>query len=68
MSKVKHRIEADRLPLLPLRGVVVFPNTVITIDAARDRSIAAVRAAAQGEDQRLFVVTQRNTLTKHPAL
>ncbi len=68
MSKVKHRIEADRLPLLPLRGVVVFPNTVITIDAARDRSIAAVRAAAQGEDQRLFVVTQRNTLTEHPAL
>ena len=68
MSKVKHRIEAGRLPLLPLRGVVVFPNTVVTIDAARDRSIAAVRAAAQGEDQRLFVVAQRNTLAEHPAL
>ncbi len=68
MSKVKRHIEAGRLPLLPLRGLVVFPNTVITIDAARDRSIAAIRAAAQGDDQRIFVVAQRNGLVEHPGL
>ncbi len=68
MSKVKRHIEAGRLPLLPLRGLVVFPNTVITVDAARDRSIAAIRAAAQGDDQRLFVVAQRDSLVEHPAL
>ncbi len=57
-----------RLPLLPLRGVVMFPNTVITIDAARDRSIAALQAASRGEDQRVFVVAQRDSLVEHPAL
>ena len=54
--------------MLPLRGLLVFPNTVITLDVARDRSIAAVRAAAQGEDQRLFVVAQRDSLVERPGL
>ena len=51
MSKVKRQEQSERLPLLPLRGVLVFPNTLITIDVARDRSVAAVRAAAQGAGQ-----------------
>ena len=68
MSKVKRQNTTTRLPLLPLRGLVVFPNTVITIDAARDRSIAALQSAAQGEDQRVFVVAQRDSLVEKPAL
>ena len=68
MSKEKRKRLTERIPLLPLRGLSVFPNTVITIDIARDRSLAAVRSAAQGEDQRLFVVAQRDTLMDHPGL
>ncbi len=68
LSKVKRQNTTTRLPLLPLRGLVVFPNTVITIDAARDRSIAALQSAAQGEDQRVFVVAQRDSLVEKPAL
>ena len=68
LSKVKRQKTSTRLPLLPLRGVVVFPDTVITIDAARDRSIAALQAAAQGEDQRVFVVAQRDSLVERPGI
>ncbi len=56
------------LPLLPLRGVVVFPNTVVTIDAARDRSVAALAAAVDSEDQGVFVVAQRDSLVEHPGI
>ena len=68
LSKVKRQTEASRLPLLPLRGLLVFPNTIITVDAARDRSIGALQRAAQGDDSRLFVVAQRDSLVEHPAL
>ena len=60
MSKENRKRMVARLPLLPLRGLSVLPNTIVTIDIARDRSLAAVRSAAQGEDQRLFAVAQRD--------
>ena len=53
------------LPLLPLRGLTVFPNTVITIDIARERSLGALRRALT-DDQRMFVVTQRDSMVEHP--
>lgn len=68
MSKVKRQNTTIRLPLLPLRGLVAFPNTVITIDAARERSIAALLGAAQSDDQRVFVIAQRDALVEHPGL
>lgn len=67
MSKVKREANTTRLPLLALRGLVVFPNTVLTIDVARERSLAALKRAAES-DQRLFVVAQRDSLVEHPGL
>ena len=67
MSKEQRHTDTERLPLLPLRGLLVFPNTVVTIDAARDRSLAAIKAAVDA-DQRLFVVAQRDSMVEHPAL
>jgi len=65
---VNRQSKSNRLPLLPLRGLVVFPNTIITVDVARDRSIAALQRAAQGDDARLFVAAQRDGLVEHPGL
>ena len=65
MSKPKRSVENYRLPLLPLRGLTVFPNTVLTIDVGRDRSIGALQRALS-DDQRLFVVAQRDSLVEHP--
>ncbi len=67
MSKGKRKTERGKLPLLPLRGLLVFPNTVVTIDVARDRSLAALKRAVEG-DQRVFVAAQRDSLVEHPAL
>ena len=66
---MKSRLDKNKikLPLLPLRGLAVFPGCAITLDAGRDRSVAAVEAAMSG-DHRLLVVAQRDATVDHPAL
>ena len=65
MSNSKHPAEPVTLPLLPLRGMIVFPNTVLTIDVARDRSVGALQKAMKGE-QMIFIVAQRDSLVDRP--
>ena len=55
----------ERLPVIPLRGLVLFPNTVVTIDIARARSLGALKRAMD-DDQRIFVVAQRDPLIERP--
>lgn len=45
------------LPLIAMRGVVIFPNTTMHFDVGRDRSIIALKAAVDGESK-VFLVTQ----------
>ena len=56
----------DRLPVLPLRDVVVFPYAVMPLLVGRQASLAAVEAAAAG-DRLLLLVTQRSGETEEPA-
>ena len=67
MSKEKRPADTYRLPVLPLRGLMVFPNTVITIDIARERSIGALQRALEA-DQRILVVAQRDSMVERPEL
>ena len=53
------------LPLLPLRGLNIFPNTVLTIDVARDKSLGALQRAVKG-DSRVFIVAQRDSMVDRP--
>ncbi|MEW6274927.1 MAG: endopeptidase La [Bacillota bacterium] len=53
------------LPLLPLRGVLVFPYMVIHLDVGREKSIQAVEAAMMGE-RLIFLATQREAQTDDP--
>lgn len=48
------RTEIRELPLLPLRGMIVFPATIIPLQVGRDRSVKAVEQALLGE--RLLVL------------
>ena len=59
--------ELEKLPLLPLRGLTIFPDSVITLDAGREKSIAAVQQAMAG-DRRLFAVAQRDSMVENPQL
>lgn len=60
-------IEAQSMPMLPLRGVTVFPNMLLHFDVERPMSIAAVEAAINAE-QKLFLLTQKDILEELPKM
>src|SRR5688572_29900367 len=49
----------ERLPLLPLKNVVVFPRNVVTLLVGRPRSVRAVDQALSA-DRRLIVTAHRD--------
>jgi len=51
--------KTQNLPVIALRGKVAFPDTVITFDVAREKSLAAKNAAASAE-RLVFLVAQRD--------
>ena len=51
-------VETMRLPLLALRGLIVFPGMIINLDVGRDRSIKAVETA-MATTKRILLVTQK---------
>ncbi len=46
-------------PCVPLRGVSIFPNTIVHFDIGRDKSIKALERAMAG-DKLMFVSTQKD--------
>jgi ATP-dependent Lon protease len=59
-------VTADRLPVLPLRDVVVFPFVVMPLLVGRPASLAAIEAANE-EDRVVLLVAQRDPETQEPA-
>lgn len=55
------------LPLLPLRDVVVYPHMVIPLFVGREKSIAALEAAMQG-DKKILLVAQHSPAADDPDL
>ncbi len=55
----------ERLPLVPLRDVVVFPYTMIPFVVGRKSSLLAVEKALAG-DKRIFLATQRDAKIDDP--
>lgn len=55
----------ERLPLLPLRDVVVYPSMVVPLFVGRERSIKALERAMES-DKTLLVVTQRDARANDP--
>lgn len=53
------------LPVLPLRGMVVFPKSVIHFDVGRKQSIAAVNRAMKS-DQLIFLAAQKDPAQNEP--
>ncbi len=57
----------DRVPVLPLRDVVVYPHMVIPLFVGRDKSIQALDAAMQ-DNKQILLVAQKSADTDDPAL
>ena len=53
------------LPLIPLRGLVVFPYMILHFDIARRKSIASLEKAML-ENKQVFLVAQKNIETEQP--
>ncbi|HEX5970738.1 MAG TPA: LON peptidase substrate-binding domain-containing protein, partial [Gemmatimonadaceae bacterium] len=59
-------VTAERLPVLPLRDVVLFPYIAMPLLVGRSASLAALEAA-NDEDRLVLVVAQRDAETQEPA-
>lgn len=53
------------VPLLPLRGLLVFPSMVLHIDVGRERSVAALERAML-EDKMIFLTSQKEMRVEQP--
>lgn len=54
-----------QVPLLPLRGLLVFPTMVLHIDVGRERSVAALEKAML-DDNIIFLATQKDMSVEEP--
>ena len=61
----KRKAKTQRIPLMPLRGLMIFPHMVLHFDVGRPRSIAALEEAML-EKQRIFLVAQKDGDVENP--
>lgn len=57
--------DSIRLPLIPLRGLTVFPNMVLHFDVGREKSIAAINEALSKESM-IFLACQNDVEEDNP--
>ncbi|HHY33665.1 MAG TPA: endopeptidase La [Firmicutes bacterium] len=55
----------DLVPLLPLRGVIVFPFMTVPLDVGRDRSVAALEDAMMN-DRLILLAAQKQAKVNEP--
>lgn len=65
MEQQSSQIKTARLPMLALRGLVVYPNMVLHFDVGRKKSVLALNEA-MGNNQLVFLVTQKDIREDEP--
>ncbi len=58
-------VNLNSMPMLVLRGMVVFPGMLLHFDVGRKKSIAAVHDAMES-DQKIFLITQKDVTVEDP--
>lgn len=64
MQETPHNKQRE-IPLLPLRGILVFPYMIIHLDVGREKSISALEAAMV-QDRLIMLATQKDAQTDRP--
>lgn len=59
--------ETIRIPLLPLRGLIVYPTMVLHLDVGRDKSVQALEKAMM-DDHLVCLVSQKEMGIDEPAV
>ena len=57
----------NSMPMLILRGMVVFPGMLLHFDVGRKKSIAAINKAMDS-NQTLFLATQKDISVEEPKI
>jgi ATP-dependent Lon protease len=65
MSKLSSTATALKMPVLPLRDVVVFPHMVIPLFVGRQKSVKALELASEA-DKQVFLVAQKRAENDEP--
>lgn len=65
MKANKTEKKVKRMPLLPLRGIVVFPYMILHFDVGRAKSVKALEEAML-KDQKIFLVAQKDAGEDEP--
>ncbi len=65
MDDIKKIMKRQMLPLLPLRGITVFPHMTVHFDVGRPKSIKAIGEAMHNH-QLIFLVTQTDATVEEP--
>jgi ATP-dependent Lon protease len=58
-----------RLPLLPLRDIVIFPDMIVPLFVGREKSVIAVEKVMKGQnkDKSILLITQKDSLVDDPS-
>ncbi|QQK77133.1 endopeptidase La [Salicibibacter cibarius] len=56
---------SQKIPLLPLRGALVFPGMVLHLDVGRDKSVRAIEQVME-DDQRILLASQIDLAVEEP--
>jgi len=65
MEDMKKIMKRQILPLLPLRGITVFPHMTVHFDVGRSKSVRAIGEAMRNH-QLIFLVTQTDATSEDP--
>ena len=63
----QYNIEKKTLPLIPLRGISMFPHMVVHFDIGRDKSIKALEKAMM-DDSEILLCTQKDPKVNEPSI
>jgi len=56
----------SQLPILPLRGLVVYPETAVPLSIGQPRSIRLVDDVLSADDRLIGLVTSKDPQNEHP--
>ena len=65
MSSAKEKFETKKLPMMPIRDVVIFPFMMTPFVVGRESSVRALEEAL-AHDKRIFLATQHDASVDEP--
>ncbi len=67
MGEKRTPVQNAKMPMIALRGLVLFPKMVLHFDIGRDRSIQALNEAVENNARRVFLTAQQDITNDNPS-